>query len=79
MNGYPRILEKINQMAREAAGHMPVNYFRQWDDRRINWMYDYIHAQGDDAFLEIIPSGSWVVFRSEYAEAELALFILRHS
>jgi hypothetical protein len=79
LNERPRILEKINQMARDAAGNMPVKEFRLWDDRRINWMYDYIHALGNEAFLEIAPSGSWVVFRSEDAEAELALFILQHS
>lgn len=61
-----------------AALQYPGPSGKARDKRKYDWMYNYIHQLGNDAFLEIGRSSSrgWVVFNTE---EEVINFILTHS
>jgi hypothetical protein len=81
LSNYPRMVDHLNVMA-EAELHPEwvewLNGYFVTRDRKLQWRYDYIHALGNDAFMEIdndAPDG-WILFATD---SELALFILSHS
>lgn len=81
---YPRIDSVLMEMSLDNIGPLPpisanASTVWKWKDKRIEWLYNYIGKQGENAFLEIRDNSKWVVFRGNDAETELTLFILRHS
>jgi hypothetical protein len=69
------IYKKLMTLARLEY---PGDSAKQREKRRYDWMYEYVHQLGNDAFLEIGQDSyrGWVVFNTE---EEVIKFILTHS
>lgn len=71
----PVIYENLMALARLEY---PANNKQNYEKRRFDWLYNYIHELGNEAFLEIGPTSQcgWVLF---HTEEEVIKFILTHS
>jgi hypothetical protein len=69
------IYEHLMELARLKY---PSDSSQHREKRRYDWMYNYVHELGNDAFLEIGRESyrGWVVF---HTEEEVIKFILSHS